>query len=166
MGENTVQSYPPVYNENCRVLIVGTAPSAASLEAGGHYGHRRNAFWPILFALWGESDPGDYPSRYAFMLSHRIALWDVLKTCEREGNLDSAIRDGIPSDIDGLLAKCPSITTIFCNGGKAHELFCRHFPHLQAERLPSTSPAAARLRFEQKLAAWQVVKAAAEGVAL
>ena len=158
----TVESFPAVYDKKCRVLILGTAPSVASLEAGGHYGHKRNAFWPIVFALWGQNDPGDYPSRYAFLLSRGIALWDVLESCEREGSLDSAIRAGIPSDIDGLLADCPSIAAIFCNGGKAYELFCKHFPHLHATRLPSTSPAAARMRFDDKLEAWQTVKTALE----
>lgn len=162
MAVGVIRSFPAVYDADCRVLVLGTAPSVASLEAGGHYGHGRNAFWPILFQLWGGRDPGDYPSRYAFMLAHRVALWDVLETCERQGSLDSAIRGGVPADIDGLLARCPNIRAIFCNGGKAHELFRKHFPHLTATRLPSTSPAAASISYPQKLEAWRAVKIAAE----
>ncbi len=153
-----IESFPPVYSPACRALVLGTAPSVASLAVGGHYGHKRNAFWPLLHALWGARDPGDFPARYAFMLNHRIALWDVLAGCEREGSLDSAIRSPVPNDIEGLLRICPDIRAVFLNGSAAYTLFRRYFPGLQGIKLPSTSPAAASLTFQQKLDAWQTLK--------
>lgn len=153
-----IRSFPPIVGENCRVLVLGSMPGVASLEAGFYYAHRRNAFWPIMGELFG-SYPKEIELRYRWLAEKGIALWDVLESCEREGSLDSGICQGVPNDIEGLLAGCPKITHVFCNGGAAYNMYKRYFGALAPEaiRLPSTSPAAASYTFEQKLTQWRKI---------
>lgn len=141
-------------------------PGVASLRAAQYYAHPRNAFWPVLFALWGARPDGvDYAGRVGFALRHRVAIWDVAHTCLREGSSDASIRNAIPNDIDALLQTCPDIHTVFFNGRQAQAMFQRFHPGLRGRRalalLPSTSPAYT-LPFDEKLAAWRAVREAAE----
>lgn len=150
------------------MLILGSMPSAASLAAGQYYAHPRNAFWPIMSALLNEGDSSgggvDWVERRKMLTKHHVALWDVAQACVREGSADASIRDAEPNRISGLLEACPDIRAICMNGRKAAEMFRSMVePGLtDAQRaiprvtLPSTSPARA-LRFEVKLAAWQIV---------
>ncbi|MBQ2035469.1 MAG: DNA-deoxyinosine glycosylase, partial [Peptococcaceae bacterium] len=104
-----------------------------------------NYFWPMMFSLLEEPETDDFEAKKAMLLRHRIALWDVLASCEREGSLDSHIIDETPNDIRALLARYPSIQYILFNGGKAHQSFQKHFPDILEtyswKKLPSTSPA-------------------------
>ncbi|MDR0396790.1 MAG: DNA-deoxyinosine glycosylase [Oscillospiraceae bacterium] len=164
-----IYSFPFVAREDARVLILGTAPSAASLAAGFNYAHPRNAFWPIMFALFGGGAPSaaaDWESRRALLLSNRVALWDVARACAREGSADSSIRDAEANDIPGLLNACPGIGMIFLNGQKAAALFRKLAEPALTERqsmipratLPSTSPARAE-PLAAKLEKWQAIRA-------
>lgn len=159
-------SFPPVTSPACRVLVLGSMPGVASLRASQYYAHPRNAFWPILYALWGEEKPSEiYGDRLAFALTHRIAIWDVAETCQREGSSDSNIRDAVPNDFAALFARCPDIHSIFFNGQLAQTLFTRHTLATAGDRpmrlLPSTSPAHT-LPFAEKLAAWRILREAVE----
>lgn len=159
-------SFPPVAAPACRALVLGSMPGVASLEASAYYAHPRNAFWPILYALWGaESPPEAYAQRIAFALAHRVAIWDVARTCLREGSGDASIREVVPNDFSGLFAQSPDIRAIFFNGRLAQALFEKHAPAaaqgLPRLCLPSTSPAYT-LPYDEKLAAWRAVRAAAE----
>ena len=153
-----IHGYAPVWNGASRILVLGTMPSVESLKQGFYYAHPRNAFWRILAEVYGEATPGDVPGKIALLTRHDIALWDVLASCERKGSLDSAIREGEPSDIPGLLAACPAIRKICLNGGTAARLFEKHFGEklagVERVRLPSTSPAYT-LSYENKLALWR-----------
>ena len=152
-------------HESPQILILGSLPSVASVGQRQYYAHPQNAFWRIIEALFAECQTLDYEQRIALMSQHRIALWDVLASAQREGSLDSAIEPNsvVPNDIVGLLKAFPSIRRIYLNGGGATALFKRHIAQ-QLPRafpivtLPSTSPANARMRFEEKLAQWRVVK--------
>ena len=159
-------SFGPVFEPDARALVLGSMPGVASLKAGQYYAHPRNAFWPVMFALWGEAPPQEYAARLAFLKKHRVALWDVAAGCFREGSLDSNIRDARPNDFAALFAACPQIEAVFFNGQAAWTLFHRLCPEAggtaRRVRLPSTSPAYT-MPFEQKLAAWRVVRTAAEG---
>ena len=153
----------PVVAPGARLLVLGSFPSAASLKAQQYYAHPRNHFWPILSALWGLS--GDaalqhrpYAERLPVTQAHGLAIWDVYAGCEREGSLDSAIRDAELSDLPGLVRQVPTLRAIAHNGGES----ARHMRITQAlglpvVQLPSTSPANASWSFDRKLAAWRAV---------
>ena len=164
----SLHSFAPSAAPDARVLILGSMPGGESLRRQQYYAHPRNAFWQIMGTLFGFSLDLPYQDRLEALKKNHVALWDTLAGCERDGSLDSNIRDPEPNDIPGLLRKCPSIRTVFCNGTAAFgflkkyhaELFDRS--KLTIIRLPSTSPAAAVYSFEEKLAQWRTVKDHAE----
>ncbi|MBN8442508.1 MAG: DNA-deoxyinosine glycosylase [Thauera sp.] len=161
-------SFPPVFRADARVLILGSMPGEASLAAAQYYAHPRNAFWPIMGALFGAGAELPYAQRLARLNAAGVALWDVIARCRRPGSLDSAIaRDSVePNDFAALFAACPRISHVFFNGTTAETAFRRHvrlpadFRSLSFARLPSTSPAHAARDLAAKLAAWQAVPAA------
>jgi TDG/mug DNA glycosylase family protein len=165
-----INSFPPVIGEHPHTLILGSMPGRASLVAQQYYAWPHNAFWPIMAELYGFDAGMEYSLRLQRLASCGILLWDVLKQCERSGSsLDSAIAPltEIANDIPQLLSAQPAIHTICFNGGKAWSSFRRHLlaqisdpQSYQFHQLPSTSPANARMNYEQKYAAWkQVLKA-------
>ena len=153
------QSFPPSETPEARVLILGSMPGGESLRQHQYYAFRHNAFWRIAGTFFAFSPDLPYAERLARLRSAGVALWDVLAECERDGSLDTAIRSPNPNDIPGLLRRCPKIELVCCNGSAAFNCLHRFFPRLPvpAVRLPSTSPAAARYTYEQKLAAWRDV---------
>ena len=158
-----LQGLPPVVGTGTRLLVLGSFPGVASLQAQQYYGHPQNHFWKILKALWPE-DPlparEEYAERCAWALAHGLGIWDVYASCEREGSLDSAIRNAEVNDFAALRARCPQLSLIAHNGGESFRhakavraaLGVEHFPLVQ---LPSTSPANASWSFERKLVAWR-----------
>lgn len=163
-----VHSFPPIANTQARVLILGSMPGKLSLQAQQYYAHPRNAFWPILGELFGARADLPYPSRIQMLKANGIALWDVLKSCTREGSLDSDIDDAsiIANDFASFHRAYPDIAYVFFNGAKAEACYRKHvlpgldspLTPLQYQRLPSTSPAHASLSHAQKLEAWEIVK--------
>ena len=153
----------PIAGRGARLLVLGSFPGVASLNAQQYYGHPRNHFWPILSALWGVDLLAlPYRRRVAALGQHGLALWDVYAACHREGSLDSAIEAAEPNDLAGLVARLPSLRAIAHNGGEsARAMRATRVLGLPVHRLPSTSPANASWSFERKLAAWRVVFAAA-----
>ena len=150
-----VRSFPYSADADARVLILGSMPGAESLRRQEYYAFKYNAFWRIAGELFSFSVELPYLDRLAELRRHGVALWDVLAACERPGSLDSDIRAARPNDIAGLVKKLPKLERILCNGGAAYGYFRRFFPELDARRLPSTSPAAARWSYAEKLAAWR-----------
>ena len=150
------KSFEPICADDARVLIVGSMPSVKSLAEGQYYAHPRNAFWPILFDIFGEELSGEYERKRALICNHHLALWDVAAICEREGSLDSDMRDVVFNDFDRLFARCPDIGSVLCNGGTAHSLFLKSGAAgaRRVLRLPSTSPAYT-MPFARKLDAWR-----------
>ena len=161
-AQNTlIHSFQPIFDENSRVLILGTMASPASLCAGMYYAHPQNAFWRILSELTGDVLPRSNEAKRAFLLHYGVALWDTLLACEREGAQDSNIRSEIPNDVQSLLARCPKISAVFLNGAAAYGYYKKYqVPNIPLPfyRLPSTSPANARGGFAAKLEAWRVLK--------
>ena len=144
--ERIIHTIPPVYDENSRVLLLGTMPSPKSREAGFYYGHPQNRMWPVLSSLFGEETPQGTGERRDFLLRHRIAMWDVLGSCTIRGADDGSIRDPEPNDLGPLLESAP-IAAIFTTGKKAYTLYNRYIaPNTGREAvcLPSTSPANCR----------------------
>ena len=150
-------SFAPVWRADAELLILGSMPGVESLRQQQYYAFRHNAFWPIMGTIFHFDHTLPYPKRLDCLRKNRVALWDVLKFCERDGSLDADIRHALPNDLPALLEKCPNITRILCNGSAAATHFRRAFPRLVPlmTLLPSTSPAAARLSFPQKLLAWK-----------
>jgi hypoxanthine-DNA glycosylase len=162
-----VHSFPPVIDENSKLLILGSMPGVVSLRAYQYYGHPRNHFWPILYELFEQRPPDpEYDLRLAFVLSHRIALWDSIAACEREGSLDADIKDVVPNEIPALLRRFPQVEAVVCNGGKSFAELKKHHgktPEIESRtvlKLPSTSPVpTAQYRgFQDRLEVWQVIK--------
>jgi hypoxanthine-DNA glycosylase len=149
----------PVVSRETRLLVLGSFPGAASLQAQQYYAHPRNHFWPILGALWGHDLAAlSYPARLAEARRRGLGLWDVYARCRREGSLDSAIEDAVPNDLPALAAQLPALRAIAHNGGEsARAMRITRTLGLPVVRLPSTSPANASWSFERKLAAWRAV---------
>lgn len=158
--EKRIFGFAPVIGENPRILILGSMPSVKSLDKMQYYGHPRNAFWRIQAALFEEEFTENYEERILRLKQHGIALWDSVGSCIRPGSLDSSITEEIPNDIPRLLHENPTIGHIFFNGNAAEKIFRKHHKALieyPSTRLPSTSPAAASLSFEQKLDQWRCI---------
>jgi len=158
--------FPPLVGPAPRWLILGSFPSIASLAAAGYYSHPRNAFWPIMGALFGFDPNLPYTERAARLVAAGVALWDVVGQCRRIGSRDDAIaRDSIViNDINSLITSHATLTRIVTNGTLATRLFRRHhwanLPEAVRARLshhpaPSTSPAHANRPFAEKLALWR-----------
>ena len=153
--------FPPSIDDACHTLILGSMPGVTSLEQQQYYAHPQNRFWPLMARLLEEpAVPLVYEERLQMLLCHHIALWDSLDTCDRDGSLDSAIKNEQGNDFTALLAKYPKIETICFNGGKSAQAFKRYNKTLLSRRdiafyaLPSTSPANARWRLEMLAAKW------------
>ena len=153
--------FPPSIDDTCHTLILGSMPGVTSLEQQQYYAHPQNRFWPLMARLLEEpAVPLVYEERLQMLLRHHIALWDSLDTCDRDGSLDSAIKNEQGNDFTALLAKYPKIKTICFNGGKSAQAFKRYNKALLSRRdiafhaLPSTSPANARWRLEMLAAKW------------
>src|SRR5664280_2641543 len=116
MNDHRIFSFPPIVDDESRVLVLGTMPGAESLRQQRYYAYERNQFWTMLFALYGLSRPDDYEKRVVFLYEKKIALWDVLDSCMRSGSADSKIRFPQPNSIPELLESHPNIGAVFLNG--------------------------------------------------
>jgi len=152
-----LEGLPPVAPRHARLLVLGSFPGVASLEAGQYYAHPRNAFWPLLGAIWAiDLGALSYPKRLAEARRRGLAIWDVYASCQREGSLDTAIEAAEPNDLGGLVASLPRLQAIAHNGGEsARAMRVTRSLGLPVFRLPSTSPANASWSFDRKLAAWR-----------
>ncbi|KIA94501.1 DNA glycosylase [Flavobacterium sp. KMS] len=153
-------SFDPISSPNASVLILGTMPGIKSLELGQYYGHKQNNFWKILFTVFNEDFTDVYEAKKEILIKNNIALWDVLKYCDRVGSLDSAIKNEITNDFDTFLKQHPDIKTILFNGQKAAAFFKKYIKvsnDYKLITLPSTSPANAGKSFDSKLNEWKII---------
>ncbi len=152
-----IHNIPPVFDENSRLLILGSFPSVKSREAQFFYGHPQNRFWRVLAAVLGERPPGSTAEKKRLLLSHGVALWDVIAECDIEGSADNRITNAVPNDLSIILSRC-DINRIFVNGRTAQTLY-RRFSQpatgLAAIYLPSTSPANAAWTLDRLTAEWR-----------
>lgn len=174
MSLRVEHGFEPVFDENSKVLILGTMPSVKSREQGFYYGHPQNRFWRVIAAITASGGTGaDTDSaiyvpqtigeKRAMLLRAGIAVWDVLAACEIEGSEDSSIRNPEPADLQTLLHNAPGIRAIFCNGDKACKLYLKFFAAEaavggwpQAVKLPSTSPANAAWDLSRLTETWGI----------
>lgn len=156
----TQHPIPPVWDENARVLILGSFPSVRSREIGFFYGHPQNRFWRTIAAVFDEGTPMTTEEKIVFLHRHRLALWDVIASCEITGSADSTIRNVTPTDLRPLLAGAP-ICRIVTNGKTADTLYRKHqlpTTGMESIMLPSTSPANARWSADALVRAWSVLR--------
>ena len=157
--------FPPCWDEECRVLILGSIPSPKSREQAFYYGHPQNRFWRVLAAVLDADVPQTTEEKRALVLSHHIALWDALEECDICGASDTSIRRPIPTDIPWLLEHT-KIEHIFATGTAAYRYYqALNYPRtgIEAVRLPSTSPANCAASLETLIRAYVVITAAKEG---
>lgn len=164
MSQNT--GFPPIAKPDAKVLILGSMPGVKSLEKNQYYVNPRNAFWSIMIELLNCDEELNYQQRKQLLINNQIALWDVLKSCYREGSLDSNIDHSTikANDFSLFLNKQKQIKTIFFNGGETEKLYKKYVikelnnKEIEYFKLPSTSPAHAAMSFDQKLSAWRVIE--------
>mgnify|MGYP000625451249 CR=1 FL=1 len=151
--------FPPLYDAESRILILGSFPSVKSREAMFFYGHPQNRFWRVVSTVLGCDCPRMIEEKRQMLHAHHIALWDVIASCRIEGSSDSSIRDAVPTNLSVLLAHAP-IRAVFCNGQTAFRLYGRYQeqePGLPAMLLPSTSPANAAYSVPRLLEIWRII---------
>ncbi|MCH5187844.1 MAG: DNA-deoxyinosine glycosylase [Oscillospiraceae bacterium] len=154
-----VHPIPPLYDENSRILILGSFPSVKSREQSFFYGHPQNRFWRVIAAVLGEAGPATIDEKRAMILGHNLAIWDVIASCEIEGSADSTIRGVTPNDLSPIL-NAAAIERIYVNGRTAEKYYKKYTePALgrPAVCLPSTSPANAAWNLERLVEAWKVI---------
>lgn len=152
--------FPPFYKENATILILGSFPSVKSREADFYYQHPQNRFWKVLSSVFEQTNPNTVLEQKQFLERHKIALWDVIASCEIIGSSDSSIKKVIPNDIQSLFDGS-KVRKIYTNGNKAFDLYnryCKQGINLPMYRLPSTSPANARWTLEDLIKQWKVIR--------
>ena len=148
--------FEPVFDGESRVLILGTLPSVKSREGQFYYHHPQNRFWKVLAQITKSELPVTIPEKKKMLLDHKIAIWDVIQSCDIIGSSDSSIKNVTPAQLPVILDRAP-VHTIFTNGAKAYELYmkyCREMTELPVVKLPSTSPANAAWSLDRLVAAW------------
>ena len=151
--------FPPVYDKDSRILILGSFPSVKSREVQFYYSHPQNRFWKVLAAVFGAPLPESTEEKKAFLAENRIALWDVIEQCDIIGSDDSSIKNVVPTNLDRIL-ETAQIRQIYCNGAVSHKLFCKYQAQSTgrtAVRLPSTSPANAAWNPKRLIREWSVI---------
>ena len=157
--EHIVHPFPPLYDDNSRILILGSLPSVKSREQMFFYGHKQNRFWKVLAAVFEDTLPETIEEKKEFLLRHNIAIWDVIASCDIEGSSDSSIKNAVPNDFSFILKTAP-IRQIYTNGGTAYKLYhkyCEKVTGFEAVKLPSTSPANASYSLERLIRQWNQI---------
>lgn len=152
--------FSPIYDKNSTILILGSFPSVKSRQVQFYYGHPQNRFWKVLSCIYNVDIGNTIEEKCDFLLKKKIALWDVIKSCEITASSDASIKEPIINPIEELINKT-HITQIYCNGNTAYQLFEKYVnkeKRLQAFLLPSTSPANARFRLEDLIEHWKIIK--------
>ncbi len=159
--------FPYAAQADARILILGSMPGTASLEHQQYYAHPRNAFWSVMESLFSIPRTADYQERLELLKARRIALWDVLQHCYREGSLDTAIDVSTikANDFASFFSSHRHIRAVFFNGKKARSMYQRYvagtlpapYNSLPCTVLPSTSPAHASMKTDEKIRCWRAI---------
>ena len=151
--------FPPVFDKSSEILILGSFPSVKSRQESFFYANPQNRFWKLMAQLLNESTPKDTKDKIVMLKKHKIALWDVIESCDIVGSSDSSISNVVPVDISQILSRA-NIIKVYANGGKAFELYNKYlYPKTQLDitKLPSTSPANAGYSFDKLLSEWKKI---------
>lgn len=147
----------PIVDDLSSLVVLGSLPGEESLRRQEYYAHPQNQFWRIMSVIVGEPMPDGYAEKCALLLRHNVALWDVIRYAEREGSLDTSIKNPVPNDFGAFFERYPKIRRVIFNGDKAAATFKKQFGQIATEtiKVPSTSPARANLSFEEKSRSWK-----------
>lgn len=161
MGDYThiIHPFEPLYNSQSKILILGSLPSVKSREQGFFYGHPQNRYWKLMAALLKEAVPKTIEEKKSLILSHNIAMWDAVYSCDIIMSEDKTIKNAVTTDLLPII-QSSRITHIFCNGNTAGAYYARFQEKqlgIRAVTLPSTSPANAAWSFERLTKAWSVI---------
>ena len=154
------RQFGPVYDENSKILILGSFPSVKSRETNFYYGHPQNRFWVLLSRILESEMPESTEKKKELLINNNVALWDTLDSCDIIGSSDSSIKNAVPVDIMRVL-NCAHIEKIFCNGGTSHALFMKYLTPvcgIVPVKLPSTSPANAAWTLDKLYNEWKQIK--------
>lgn len=150
---------PPLYDQNSKILILGSFPSVKSREQMFFYGHPQNRFWKVIAGIYGADVPITMAEKRSLLLNMGIAVWDVIGSCDIEGSADSTIKNVVANDLGIILDGC-SIRQIFVNGRTAEKYYNKYIKDdigRTAVCLPSTSPANASWSLDRLIEAWSVI---------
>lgn len=150
----------PFFNADSRILILGSFPSVKTREYGFFYGHPQNRFWPLLERIFAVKLSADIEERKAFLLRHRLAVYDVIYQCGIIGSSDASIQNAVPSDLSPVFKEA-DIRQVFCNGGAAYRYYQKYQEQKTGRRaiqLPSTSPANARASMDDLFDQWKIIR--------
>jgi hypoxanthine-DNA glycosylase len=153
-------SFLPISNPETEILILGTLPGEKSLQMQEYYAHPQNKFWRIIAAITNSNFPVSYCDKRDILIKHKIGVWDVVGEAKRIGSLDSNIFDETPNDLDEFIANHKRLKVVGFNGAKAVKLFDKYFGRYENIRyvaLPSSSPANARISFDEICVRWQEI---------
>ncbi len=154
--------FPPLYDVESRILILGSFPSVKSREQNFFYGHPQNRFWKVISAVFDENEPKTIEEKKQFLHTHHIALWDVIASCEITGSSDSSIKNAVANDLTEILENS-KVEQIFVNGRTAEKYYRQYTQNSlgrKAVYLPSTSPANAAWNVEKLVNQWQKIRLA------
>lgn len=152
--------FPPLYNEESRILILGSFPSVKSREQQFFYGHKQNRFWKVTASVLSCPVPENIEEKRAMLLQHHIALWDVIGSCNIMGSSDASIQDAVPNDLSPIFERA-QIRAVYANGAKSYEMYQKYIYPKNGRRivkLPSTSPANAAFSLEKLVEEWKVIR--------
>ena len=155
-----VHPISPVYDENSKVLILGSFPSVKSRESGFFYGHPQNRFWKVTAAVFEKTVPDTVTSKRNFLIDSGIAVWDVISSCDIIGSSDSSIKNVVPNDLN-IILQVADIKQIYVNGKTAEKYYNKYILNSigrNALCLPSTSPANAAWSLDRLIEAWKVIR--------
>lgn len=150
----------PVYDKNSKILILGSFPSVKSRQQSFFYGHPQNRFWKVIAGVMGCRVPESIDEKKEMLLSHYVAVWDVIESCDIIGSSDSSIKDVKVNEFNRILDSA-DISKIYANGGKAYELYMKYAIEKTGRdiiKLPSTSPANAAWNLERLIDAWSIIR--------
>ena len=157
--QRITHTFEPIYDENSRILILGSFPSVKSRENQFYYGHPQNRFWKVIAHVTGNKMPETIEEKKGMLIENGIAIWDVIHSCSIMGSSDTSIKDVVVNDFTEILSKS-KITKIYVNGTKAYELYHKYAEKktgMKAIKLPSTSPANAAWNLERLYKAWSEI---------
>jgi hypoxanthine-DNA glycosylase len=155
---STKLSFEPISDCSTEVLILGSLPGEKSLAMHEYYAHPQNKFWRIIAAITNNHTPATYDDKLSMLITNKIGVWDVVREAKRIGSLDTNIVDEVPNNVDGFISRHTNLKVIGFNGTKSMKLFDKYFKrheHLKYIHLPSSSPANARIKFDQICEKWR-----------
>lgn len=152
--------FPPLFDKESKILILGSFPSVKSREQQFFYGHPQNRFWKVTAAVMGCEVPATIDEKKKFLHENHIALWDTIAACEITGSSDSSIKNVIPNDLGEILSTA-DIKKIYVNGRASEKYFKKYQEPIlgrSAVYLPSTSPANAAMSLDKLIIEWNKIK--------